>query len=49
MDVRVAKRGAEKKTMLQKQLSENTDKMNKIKKQKLSKNKYILFVKLYYL
>ena len=42
---RVARRTAEKKARLQKQLSENTEKMNVIKKQKLSYNKYILFVK----
>ena len=36
MDARVAKKRAEKKVRLQKQLSENTEKMNVIKKQKLS-------------
>ena len=34
-----------KRNRLQKQLRENTEKMNVIKKQKLSQNKYILFVK----
>ena len=36
MDARVANKRAEKKARLQKQLSENTEKMNIIKKQKLS-------------
>ena len=36
MDARVAKRRAEKKARLQKQLSKNTEKMNIIKKRKLS-------------
>ena len=36
VDARVAKKRAEKKARLQKQLSENTEKMNVIKKQKLS-------------
>ena len=36
MDARVAKKRPEKKARLQKQLSENTEKMNAIKKQKLS-------------
>ena len=36
MDARVAKKRAEKKARLQKQLSKNTEKMNVIKKQKLS-------------
>ena len=49
MDARVAKKRAAKKTRLQKQLSENNEKMNVIKKQKLSQNRYILFVKKYYL
>ena len=35
MDARVAKRRAEKKARLQKQLSKNTEKINVIKKQKL--------------
>ena len=35
MDSRVAKRRAEKKVRLQKQLSQNTEKMNVMKKQKL--------------
>ena len=38
---------AQKKARLQKQLSENTEKMNVIRKQKLSENKYILLVKCY--
>ena len=45
MDATVAKRRAEKKSRLQKQLNENTEKMNVIKKQRLSQNKYILYVK----
>ena len=45
MDATVAKRRAEKKARLQKQLNENTEKMNVIKKQRLSQNKYILYVK----
>ena len=36
MDARVTKKRAEKKARLQKQLSKNTEKMNVIKKQKLS-------------
>ena len=36
MDARFAKRRAEKKARLQKLLSKNTEKMNVIKKQKLS-------------
>ena len=36
MDERFAKKRAEKKARLQKKLSENTEKMNVIKKQKLS-------------
>ena len=36
MNARVVKRKAEKKARLQKQLSKNTEKMNVIKKQKLS-------------
>ena len=36
MDARVARRRAEKKTRLQKQLSKNTEKLNVTKKQKLS-------------
>ena len=49
MDARVAKKKSWKKAKLQKQLSKNTEKMNVIKKQKLSYNKYILllFVKNY--
>ena len=43
MDARVAKKSW-KKARLQKQFSENTEKMNVIKKQKLSQKKYILFV-----
>ena len=46
MDARVAKKSS-KKGQASKQLSENTEKMNVIKKQKLSENKYILLVKCY--
>ena len=45
MDATVAKKRAEKKARLQKQLGENTEKMNVIKKPKLLQNKYILFIK----
>ena len=42
MDARIAKKKL--KSQISKKLSGNTKKMNVIKKQKLSQNKYILFV-----